>query len=388
MTGSKILVVDYHEPDLEILIRQIFRKKILSGELEFVFSHNGNDAMSAFTKDPDISIILTDVKMSINGGNDLLYALSQTKRSVKTIALTPHGDIESIRKAMNQGAFDFVTRPINLKELELTVMKTIEQLAKSRAMEKVKDALVDIEKELEVAKNIQTSILPHDFNPLSEFKNFEIYGTMLPAKRVGGDFFDFFPLDSSHLAFTIADVSGKGVPAALFMTMTRGLLRALGQKTRFPLQCIQQLNELITIENESSMFVTAFYALFDAKTGEIEYCNAGHNPPYLINDDGTLKQIGRSEGIALGITKDSFHFVQNALQLKKNGTFLLYTDGVTEAMNKDKQLFQEDRLERILKENYQLPLRALLDKILQEIKDYSKDMEQNDDITLLGIRML
>ena len=386
--SKKILVVDYHEPDLEVLIQQTFRKKILSKELEFVFAHSGNDAIAAFMKDSDIEIVLADVKMQLNEGVDLLFALSQTKRFLKTIVITPYGDIESIRTAMNRGAFDFVTRPINLKELELTITKTIDQLANMRAMEKVKNTLSDIEKELDVAKSIQNSILPHDFNPLRDFKNFEIYGTMLPAKRVGGDFFDFFALNSHHLAFTIADVSGKGVPAALFMTMTRGLIRAMGQKTGSPLNCFQQLNDLITLENESSMFVTAFYGIFDAETGGIEYCNAGHNPPYLIKANGDLKQIARSEGIALGVVKDNSHFVQNSLKLEKMDTFLLYTDGVTEAMDKDKQLFQESRLEEILKQNYHLPLRALLEKIILEVELYSGEMEQSDDITLLGIRMV
>lgn len=388
MGSTKILVVDYNEPDLEVLIQQTFRKKILTKELEFVFAHSGNDAISAFMKDSDIEIVLADVKMQLNEGVDLLFALSQTKRFLKTIVITPYGDIESIRTAMNRGAFDFVTRPINLKELELTIMKTIDQLANMRAMEKVKNTLSDIEKELDVAKSIQNSILPHDFNPLRNFKNFEIYGTMLPAKRVGGDFFDFFALNNHHLAFTIADVSGKGVPAALFMTMTRGLIRAMGQKTGSPLHCFQQLNELITLENESSMFVTAFYGIFNAETGGIEYCNAGHNPPYLIKANGDLKQIGRSEGIALGVVKDNSHFIQKSLKLDKMDTFLLYTDGVTEAMDKDKQLFSESRLEAVLKQNYQLPLRALLEKIILEVELYSGEMEQSDDITLLGIRLI
>lgn len=388
MQSTKILVVDYHEPDLEVLVRQSFRKKILSNELEFVFSHSGKDALSVLLKDPLIEVVLTDVKMQLEDGRDFLYVLSQMKRYLKMIVLTPYGDIESIRTAMNRGAFDFVTRPINLKELELTIKKTIDQLAKMRAMEKVETALFDIEKELDVAKSIQNSILPHDFNPLPEFKTFEIYGTMLAAKRVGGDFFDFFALDNQHLAFTIADVSGKGVPAALFMTMTRGLIRALGQKTGTPLLCFQQLNDLITVENESSMFITAFYGIFNAETGEIEYCNAGHNPPYLISASGELQQIGRAEGVALGVTKDNSYFIQNALQLKKKETFLLYTDGVTEAMNINKQLFQESRLEEVLKDNYHLPLEELLKRILTEVQNFSGDREQSDDITLMALRML
>lgn len=386
MSATKILVVDYHEPDLEHLVRQTFRKQIQANELEFIFSHTGHSAIIFLNKDPSIEIVLTDVKMHLEDGTEFLSFLSQMKRLIKTIVITPYGDIESIRTAMNLGAFDFVTRPINLKELQLSIRKTLEHLKATKEVEKVQNKLLDIEKELDIAKNIQNSILPHDFH--SAAKTFEVFGEMIPAKRVGGDFFDFFLLDPDHVAFTIADVSGKGVPAALFMTMTRGLIRALGQKNRSPLDCFLELNELISFENESSMFVTAFYGIFDVKEGVVEYCNAGHNPPYLIREDGTLLQIGRSEGIALGITKEGSHFVQKKIELKKNDTLLLYTDGVTEAMNSQGELFQEKRLEQILKANSKLSLQPFLDTILSEVKQFSKDREQSDDITLFAIRSI
>jgi phosphoserine phosphatase RsbU/P len=388
MEPTQILVVDYHEPDLEILIRQTFRKRIQANELEFLFAHNAANAITLLNKNREIDIVLADVKMQLEDGIDFLFSLSQMKRLLKMIVITPYGDIESIRTAMNRGAFDFVTRPINLQELELTIMKTIDQLKKIRDVEKVQNKLIDIEKELDIAKSIQNSILPHDFKPLSQFQSFEVFGAMLAAKYVGGDFYDFFPVDEQHLAFTIADVSGKGVPAALFMTMTRGLIRAIGQKTRSPLHCFKQLNELITLDNEFSMFVTAFYGIFDAKTGKVEYCNAGHNPPYLIDEKGMLTQIGRCEGIALGVTKDDSFFVQKSIQLNTNDIFLLYTDGVTEAMNSKGELFQEKRFEDILERYHHLPLRLLLDKILEGVKEFSGEREQSDDITLFGIRRL
>lgn len=386
MSATKILVVDYDEPDLEHLVKQTFRKQIQAGEYEFVFCHTGISAINYLNIDPLVEIILTDVKMHLEDGREFLAFPSQMKRLVKTIVITPYGDIESIRIAMNLGAFDFVTRPINLKELHLSIRKSIEHLKAAKELEKVQNKLLDIEKELDIAKNIQNSILPQDFHSFSD--SFEVFGKMIPAKRVGGDFFDFFPLDSNHLAFTIADVSGKGVPAALFMTMTRGLIRALGLKNRSPLECFLQLNELIFLENESSMFVTAFYGIFDVKTGVIEYCNAGHNPPYLIREDGTLQQIGRSEGIALGVTKEGRHFVQNKIELKKNDTLLLYTDGVTESMNLQGEFFQEEGLEQVLKANSRLDLQPLLDTILGELKQFSGEREQSDDITLFAIRNL
>lgn len=385
---AKILVVDYKEPDLELLIRQTFRKAIQDGTLEFFFAHEGKEAITLLNNDPSIQIILADVKMQVDEQKDLLSSVQELKRLIKTVVVTPIGDIESIRVAMNKGAFDFVTRPIHLHDLENTIMKTVDHLQHLKEVDARESKLLDIEKELDVAKSIQNSILPHDFKPFPDCKTFELYGTMLPAKRVGGDFFDFFPIDDTLLAFTIADVSGKGVPAALFMTMTRGLLRALGQKTKSPLQCFKQLNELILLENDSSMFVTAFYGIYDTKSGVITYCNAGHNPPYLIDSKGNLRQIARSEGIALGVAKDNSFFEQKELQLEPNDTFLLYTDGVTEAMNIQGELFQESRLEELLKGAYQLPLKGLLEKIVKDLNVFAGDREQSDDITLLGIRRI
>lgn len=384
----KILVADVKEPDLEILIRQVFRKRIQENELEFIFVHEGSNAFDRLLAEPSIQIVLTDVKAMVDEKRDLLSVIQELKRVIKTVVITPIGDIESIRMAMNRGAFDFITRPINLKDLDVALMKTIEQLKRVKEAEETQSKLFDIEKELDVAKSIQNSILPHDFKPFPELDSFEVYGSMLPAKRVGGDFFDFFPIDDTSLAFTIADVSGKGVPAALFMTMTRGLLRALGQKTKSPLQCFQQLNELILLENDSSMFVTAFYGIFHTDSGLVEYCNAGHNPPYLITADGQLKQIGRCEGIALGVAKDNSFFEKKELTLHPGETLLLYTDGVTEAMDLEGELFQESRLEEFLAKSYKLPLKDLLHKIVDALQVFAKNREQSDDITLLGIRKI
>jgi phosphoserine phosphatase RsbU/P len=208
---------------------------------------------------------------------------------------------------------------------------------------------------------------------------------MLPAKHVGGDFFDFFTLNEDKIAFSIADVSGKGVPAALFMTMTRGLLRALGQKNESPEKCLIQLNELLSSENDSSMFVTAFYGIYNTSTGELVYCNGGHNPPYLLTSKEGPKQIARCEGLALGIMPNSDMFKEKTIQLNPTDRFLLYTDGVTEAMNIEHNLFTEDRLEHSLKDNFDKPLPEFVHTIVSDVKTFAGAHEQSDDITLLVI---
>ncbi len=381
----KILVVD-DETDLEMLITQKFRKQIQGNDFHFIFAKNGEEALNKLKNDEDIEIVLTDIEMPKMDGLELLSNIGKMNRVVKSIILSPYGDLESIRIAMNRGAFDFVTRPINLEDLGATLKKSIDDLRESKEAKANQNRLIDIDKELDVAKNIQSSIIPHSFKPFSDNKNFEIIGTMLPARRIGGDFFDFFPLGDHNLGFSIADVSGKGVPAALFMTMSRGLLRALGQKTSSTDECLRQLNELLVLENTSSMFVTSFYGILDINTGDVKFANAGHNPPCIISEDGEVTEIGRAQGIALGVTIDLDLYTQNYVKLKTNDTLLLYTDGVTEAMNLQRELFGEERLFSFLHKNGSSSLTDLINNIVNEVEAFANGAEQADDITLLAIR--
>lgn len=384
---TKVLVVD-SEPDLEMLIEQKFRKRIQNKEILFTFTANGEEALLKLFDDDEIEVVITDVKLPGIDGFELLFSLQKLGRLVKSVIVTPYGDLDSIRTAMNLGAYDFVTKPINLDDLEATIIKTIIQLDEAKKVISNQTRLADIEKELDVAKSIQSSIIPHHFDPFPGNSNFEVLGTMLPARRIGGDFFDFFTLPGRRLGFSIADVSGKGIPAALFMTMSRGFLRSLGQKTTSPLDCVTQLNELLTLENESSMFVTGFYGILDIETGLVTYCNAGHNPPYIVRADGTITQIARSEGIALGITTDIVTYTEDTFQMYPNDLFLLYTDGITEAMNVKKELYQESKLETILKDHHKEKLGDLVNSIIKDVQLYSTGTEQTDDITLFAIRYL
>ncbi|MCB1114205.1 MAG: SpoIIE family protein phosphatase [Chlamydiia bacterium] len=382
---SKIMVVN-NEPDLEMLIEQKFRNEIKQEKLTFLFSRDGKEAFQEVQSDSEIEVVITDVNVKTMDGFELLSHLQKLNRPLKSILVSPYGDLNAIRQAMNLGAFDFVTRPINLDELDAAVTKALHQVEETRKMKKNQERLIDIEKELDVAKSIQSSIIPHNFDPIPGNTSFEILGSMTPAKHIGGDFFDFFPLPDNRLGFSIADVSGKGIPAALFMTMSRGLLRSLGQKSLSPLECLTQLNTLLSVENESSMFVTAFYGIYDYEKGYITYCNAGHNPPYLIRSSGQLEQIGRSEGIALGVTTDLITYQEHTLQIKPGDTLLLYTDGVTEAMNPTRHLFGEARLESSLKAHKDAPLPDLIRGVIQDVDAFSNGREQADDLTLLAIR--
>lgn len=386
MMMTKILVVD-DEPDIEPLIKQKFSKYVKSKELEFIFASNGFEALKVLHQDQDINIILTDINMPEMDGLALLSHLPEFKRIFKPIIISAYGDMLNIRKAMNRGACDFITKPIDFKDLEITLFNAIEQYITLKRAVEAQSLLSDLEKELMIARGIQQSIIPHNFKPFPKVDTFEILGTMIPARQVGGDFFDFFPLDDKRLGFIIGDVSGKGVPAALFMAMSRSIIRTIAQKGLSAKDCLIESNQVLCTDNESCMFVTAFYGILNIETGHIECANAGHPPPYLLRENKTIERIARNEGVPLGVGGESI-YTNLEITLKKDDCLILYTDGVSEAMNEKKELYGESRLEASLA-NWKIgPLSTLMSQILNDLHKFNSSYYDNDDITLLCIRQL
>jgi len=380
----KIMVVD-DEVDLEPLIRQKFRRQIRDGVYNFVFAHNGLEALTKLIEEPEIRLILSDINMPEMDGLTLLSRLKELKNpGLKTVIVSAYGDMENIRTAMNRGAFDFLTKPISFDDLEITINKTLEEITMICQSMHEHDQLISIQKDLETAREIQQAILPKIFPPFPERKEFSIYASMIAAKEVGGDFFDFFMIDNDRLGFVIGDVSGKGVTAAIFMAVSRTLIRATGIKGISASECMDYVNRLLCNESVSCMFVTVFYGILNTKTGEIEYVNAGHNPPYLLSDNKIIK-TEMTGGIALGCMED-FTFKSDKIQLGPNDTLFLFTDGVTEAFNVHDQLYGDERLENYLMSHFSHPIEDLVKDSIQDVMVYSTGIPQSDDITLLSVR--
>ncbi|MCX6152486.1 MAG: SpoIIE family protein phosphatase [Ignavibacteriales bacterium] len=384
---EKIMVVD-DEPDLESLIRQRFRKKIRDNEYDFVFAYNGLQALTKLLEHPDIGLILTDINMPEMDGLTLLARLNELKNpALRTVIVSAYGDMDNIRTAMNRGAFDFVTKPVDFTDLETTINKTILELDLLRNFQKEHDQLIAIQHDLTIARSIQEAILPKVFPPFPDRKEFEIFASMNAAKEVGGDFFDFFMIDNNRLGFVIADVSGKGVPAAIFMAVSRTLLKATALKGLSPGDCIAHVNNLLCPESIASMFVTLFYGILNTTTGEIEYANGGHNPPYIIWNEGKVEELEMTGGIALGII-ESLPFAVKKITLKPNDSLFLFTDGVTEAFDYKEDLYSEQRLISRLEENFNLNVTDLCKFIVKDVHNYSVGVQQSDDITVLAIKYL
>lgn len=384
----KILSVD-DELDLELLLTQYFRRKIRKGEYEFKFAHNGLEALTMLIKEKDFDIILSDINMPEMDGLTLLTKINEMQNpALKCIIVSAYGDMGNIRQAMNHGAFDFATKPIDLDDLSLTIEKAIEQINYIKTMQQEHYQLESIKGDLAVASEIQQAILPRVFPPFPEnASQMDIAASMNAAKDVGGDFYDFFRIDEDRIGFVIADVSGKGIPAAIFMAVCRTLIRATGLRDVKPSECISYTNNLIAEESASSMFVTAFYGIYNIKTGEVTYTNAGHNPPYVVRANGKIERLPISKNIIVGFI-ENFQFSEETLHLEPGDTLLLYTDGVTEAVDTELKEYGEERLEKLLKNTTQMGCQEMIDAVKADVKAFTEEAEQSDDITLLAIKRL
>lgn len=385
----KILSVD-DELDLEVLLTQYFRRQIRKGEYEFAFAHNGLEALQKLLETPDFDIILSDINMPEMDGLTLLAKVNELKNpAMKCIMVSAYGDMDNIRSAMNKGAFDFATKPIDLDDLSRTIEKAIEQVRYIRESQQEHNQLESIKNDLAIAGEIQQTILPRSFPPFPELTEVvDIYASITPAKDVGGDFYDFFQIDDERIGLVIADVSGKGVPASLFMAVSRTLLRATALRGVSSAECLTYANKLLCKESLDSMFVTVFYGIYHYKTGMMDYTNAGHNPPYLLRGGRTVECLPVASNFVVGVF-DDIEFESNTLTFGIGDTLLLYTDGVTEAFNDKREQFSESNLQDILASMHESSsAKEVVTSVLQSVKTFSGDYPQSDDITLLSLQRI
>ena len=239
--------------------------------------------------------------------------------------------------------------------------------------------LASLQQELQIARDLQRSVLPVDFPDRDAFS---VYGLMESAREVGGDFYDFFDRSDGSFAVVIADVSGKGVPAAFFMAICRTLLKAIALFETDPAVCVRQLNDLLSAGNDQMMFVTLFFGVFDPETGRLQYVNAGHNPPFAVSPDGTARELERSTDIAVAVLEDA-DYTTHELTLGRGDRLVLFTDGVTEAFEPGGDQFGEERLAEILSAEAAKPAADMAKSLVNAIHAFEAGGDQSDDVTLL-----
>src|SRR5262245_9895035 len=301
-------------------------------------------------------------------------------------------------KLATQDFSEQVTGPSDIDHLPKKSQDEVGKLAESfitmehalrqsvRELKETTAAKERIESELKIARDIQMSMVPKTFPPFPNRPEFDLYAILVPAREVGGDFYDFFFIDDNHLCFAIGDVSGKGIPAALFMAVTRTLFRTTASKVSGPDKILSLLNLEMCRNNDACMFVTVFCAVLDIRTGEVEYSNGGHNLPYVISHNATspLKNTG---GMALGFKAEVTYRAEKIVLRAGDGLFL-FTDGVTEAMDEGGNQFSEPRLEEFLLQAGGSSAMELVRGAVDQVRRHSAGAPQSDDITALTLKYL
>jgi len=273
----------------------------------------------------------------------------------------------------------------------LTIYRVVERKRHEQALQEAYDVIMDqkerMEKELKIGREIQMSMVPLTFPPFPDRDEFSVYAKLKPARELGGDFYDFYFVDQRRFFFCIGDVSGKGVPAALFMAVTKTLIKSRTTEDCSTASILTHINDELSEENSSNMFVTLFACILDVTTGEFIYTNAGHNPPYLRRKDGSLERLDQRHGPVAGAMPGMVYGEAHAF-LAPGDLLLLYTDGVTEAMNVKKELFSEERLVEILRDGGPASTYAFVDKTVAAVETFEQGAEQTDDITVLALQLL
>lgn len=304
-----------------------------------------------------------------------VHPLEKLARSANIIA---HGNFNH-EIPVSKGDDEIALLGRAFRDMQHSLVDYIEELKTTTANKE------RIEGELRIAHDIQMGMIPKIFPPYPERKDIDIYATLTPAKEVGGDLYDFLILDEKFY-FVIGDVSGKGVPASLLMAVCRNLFRTVAGQGFTPQQIVNSINNTMGESNESGMFITLFVGVIDLKTGHLSFCNAGHNPPVIIDREGKATFMELVPNIPAGLF-DGFDFEAQEYPSVDGITLFLYTDGLTEAENKEKALYGDDHLIEFLTSKHDVEAKALVEQTAQSVTAHADGAEQSDDLTLMAIRI-
>ena len=287
----------------------------------------------------------------------------------KSLRKITNGNLNEVVSVYSSSEFTSLSNDINQT---VDVLKTYIDEAEKR-----------IEQELEFAKNIQESALPHNFD--FHRNDFEIYASMDPAKEVGGDFYDFFFVDSNKMCLVIADVSGKGIPAALFMMKSKAIIRGYAESGKNPAEILKLTNNGVCDGNDADMFVTVWIGIADLETGHMVCANAGHEYPVLKRKNGEYELYKQKHNLALAVMRDA-EFREYEFDLAPGDSLFVYTDGIPEAINTAQEAYGTDRLLDVLNNHKDLPQKSILTQIIRDIKYFVGEEEQFDDVTMMGFK--
>jgi sigma-B regulation protein RsbU (phosphoserine phosphatase) len=370
--------------DNEKIIPVISERLQAHGLNPLVLSHS-NDLLNTLQAHTGMDALLFDLEDPGRNHFAVITKLHEQYPLLKVVVLSSHCDPSQVRAAMNNGVFDFLPKPLDIRDLDLTIQRTV--VAAKVLQKNVTDyeELLSIEHELDVAREIQSSIIPTNKTVHSEY-GFEISGRNQAAQKVGGDFFDYFTLDENRLGFVIGDVSSKGIPAAIFMAISRTLFKTIALSGGDPAYCLKELNRILAIESDPAMFIAIFYGILDVVSGEIAYANGGHTHPILVRSDGPMQILDNTGGLVLGVVEDAEYDLFHE-KLSSGDLFFVATDGFSELNDIHGKPVSDHFLKRNLIRYRQETPNQILDKIYHSVRQIHPDNQSlSDDITCLLLK--
>ena len=386
--ASRLLIVDDNEDNRYTLTRRLQRE----GYQNLTTASEGQQALELL-RTQSFDLVLLDVMMPGLNGYQVLERMraDDRLRHIPVIMISALDEVDSVIRCIELGAEDYLSKPFNPTLLRARVGASLE---KKRLRDEIMEALNQIECELQAAREIQLSMVPTEFLLPTGDRPVEVYATLEPARRVGGDLYDFFWDEDGRMYFIVADVSDKGAPAALFMARTKTMIRLVATLYRMPdgslmqpHRIIEKVNEGLSVENQQGMFVTVFLGILDPQTRTLSYCNAGHTTPYVLKARSGVQAIGGARCKPLGIRPD-FSYRTDSLILAPGDGLFVYTDGITEALNTENEFFSETRLEDALHGFATASASEMVSGIVEQVRQFAAGAVQADDIAVLGIRLV
>lgn len=382
---NKILIVDDERFNINVL------SDLLKPTYKIMAAINGQQALKAARSANPPDLILLDVMMPEIDGYEVCRQLKadESTRTIPIIFVTAMGEESDETKGLELGAADYILKPVSPPILEARV-KTHLALRKhmsdlQQAYSIIKAQKDRMETELNVGREIQMSLVPQVFPAFPDRQEIDLDALLEPAREVGGDLYDYYFLDRDNLCFCIGDVSGKGVPAALFMAITKTLIKSRSVDDYSTASIVTHLNDELSEDNTTSMFVTLFLAILHVPTGEFVYTNAGHNPTMIKRVGGEIETLTNRHGPIVG-AMPGLAYKEDRVTLHRGDLMLLYTDGVTEAMNPAGDLYSDSRLASLVGQAPHGAPHDLVASVLKDVVEFESGAERADDITIVSLK--
>jgi sigma-B regulation protein RsbU (phosphoserine phosphatase) len=388
---TRALIID-DDPETEAQFKSLFGSNQTTADINHcVFATTDEQALDIIQSGATFDIAFIAIDRESVSGMSLFHQIKDRAFRVPRVAITAGRNLSDIRTAMNQGAVDFLVKPITPDDFTVTLTRVLETVERRRKNWKNQAEYSALKKEVDIAADMQQKILPRQF---PDVPRYEFAARMRPAKSMGGDFYDIFSIPDGRTGIVVADVSGKGVPAAFYMAVARTLIHSVGMTNGLsPSDCLHQVNNLLYAHQIPGMFVSVFYAVIspDDQSGAsvVSYANGGHQIPFKCGAGKKPEELLGGHGAILGIVPD-MDYEEDSVVLNSGDYLYVYTDGATEAFNESRQPFGEDGLEaaliQIICENGgQIRAENVIDHVDHEIESFVGKARQHDDITSLVV---